>query len=321
MEQYCEKYVLKMGVDAEGPFVNLGVLLLAFNCTCTIVLLDSREDVEMAVVECGSSVVSVVGHIHLLLRNLHYDVLYPVGGLYASISAVANSPGTPIRLIATNTSTPTASATKYMKSSPNYNSGQKSGGSGSSSVGADVFRGNGSTERLERSERSPAIRDQHPDSREEYVYDHGHSKYQGRHETQSYPSQQQKSPSRTTAEHHVTLSNADADGSTQALGKGKDNSIHGVPSNRISTQQPDAVPFTSPFTHSRDKKKSFQTGESSDVRMCYCFTINFRVCIYGCSVVFVSMSFYCSPQLILCVLCSWMMMMTVWKMKRTLCGM
>ena len=32
MEEYCSKYVDKMGIDAEGPFVNIGLLLLALQC-------------------------------------------------------------------------------------------------------------------------------------------------------------------------------------------------------------------------------------------------------------------------------------------------
>lgn len=86
MEEYCDKYCLTMGVAAEGPFVDLGLLLLALDCTGVIVYLDDRDEVELSTfcserfTETNTTDVWDVPAIciYLLLRASHYDLLYPI---------------------------------------------------------------------------------------------------------------------------------------------------------------------------------------------------------------------------------------------------
>jgi hypothetical protein len=92
MRDYCKQYVTKMGVDAEGPFIELGLLPLTLGCRCTIIYLDRIQGNELKAFESGveaSETVSdestakvatnestLLGHVHLLLRPGHYDLLY-----------------------------------------------------------------------------------------------------------------------------------------------------------------------------------------------------------------------------------------------------
>jgi hypothetical protein len=47
MKDYCLRYVDSMGVDAEGPFVHLGVMFTALRCYGVTVLFDRRQDVAL----------------------------------------------------------------------------------------------------------------------------------------------------------------------------------------------------------------------------------------------------------------------------------
>jgi hypothetical protein len=47
MKDYCLRYVDCMGVDAEGPFVYLGVIFVALRCYGLTVLFDRRKDVVL----------------------------------------------------------------------------------------------------------------------------------------------------------------------------------------------------------------------------------------------------------------------------------
>ena len=100
MEEYCSKYVEKMGVDAEGPFVDIGLLLLALHCRGTIIYLDNREDVDLKMIESGvlpgSEETDIYGSVHLLLRPGHYDMLYaydlfPIVVSKPSMTAISTS--------------------------------------------------------------------------------------------------------------------------------------------------------------------------------------------------------------------------------------
>lgn len=89
MSDYCERYVNQMDVDAEGPFVELGLLPLILESNCTIIYLDHILENELKAFESGissdnskssplkqSNVSNHLGHVHLLLRPGHYDLLY-----------------------------------------------------------------------------------------------------------------------------------------------------------------------------------------------------------------------------------------------------
>ena len=43
MEEYVDKYVNKMGEDAEGPYIELGILPNILRCGCIIHNLDLRS--------------------------------------------------------------------------------------------------------------------------------------------------------------------------------------------------------------------------------------------------------------------------------------
>jgi len=98
MKSFCTKFVDAMGVDAEGPFVELGILPHLLKCKCIINSLGNRSndsfvvtDFTLALIEEGSgegasgSSEKVAARstseaeevlINLLLRPGHYDLLY-----------------------------------------------------------------------------------------------------------------------------------------------------------------------------------------------------------------------------------------------------
>lgn len=47
MDEYCEKYVQPMGVDAEGAFVFVGVLMRVLQCHGYIIVLDRNEEADL----------------------------------------------------------------------------------------------------------------------------------------------------------------------------------------------------------------------------------------------------------------------------------
>ena len=75
MRTYCSEYVDRMGVDAEGPFVYLGVIFIALRCYGLTVLFDRRNDVMLNFFETKPSVIamdtdktSFGGCVHLYVR-------------------------------------------------------------------------------------------------------------------------------------------------------------------------------------------------------------------------------------------------------------
>jgi hypothetical protein len=42
LEAYCEEYVMRMGVDAEGPLVDMGILFSLLQSKGTLVMFDRR---------------------------------------------------------------------------------------------------------------------------------------------------------------------------------------------------------------------------------------------------------------------------------------
>lgn len=87
--EYCKEGVYRMGQDAEGPLVDMGVLLMALECKCVTVLMDAKSrdakehsgcpGKDLVVCESGDG---LVGTLHLMLRaglgngEGHYDLLY-----------------------------------------------------------------------------------------------------------------------------------------------------------------------------------------------------------------------------------------------------
>jgi hypothetical protein len=96
IDDYCRSYIEKMGEDAQGPFVQLGILQSSLNCSGRTVMLypnestniyettpaqlQARQSLFGAIADVFTSAISVrpeVACIHLLLRPGHYDLLYP----------------------------------------------------------------------------------------------------------------------------------------------------------------------------------------------------------------------------------------------------
>lgn len=130
IESYCNKYVAEMGVDAEGPLVSGGLFLGVLRCHGCMVLLDSREEVQLSVLgftdvqdqslmatersqTCDllesdlltskepqsqpSSQNKKIATVHVMLRPGHYDLLYPrpevlsmSGGATKAVCKLAN---------------------------------------------------------------------------------------------------------------------------------------------------------------------------------------------------------------------------------------
>ena len=77
MRAYCAEYVDRMGVDAEGPFVYLGVIFIALRCFGLTVLFDRRNDVLLNFFETNPSAIVLEsdkvhfgGCVHLYVNTL-----------------------------------------------------------------------------------------------------------------------------------------------------------------------------------------------------------------------------------------------------------
>ncbi len=76
LEDFCEKFVLKMGVSAEGAHIESGILPMALGCNTVIEYIGPQEN-------CRSTLTTIVPDdkesictLHLLYRPDHYDLLY-----------------------------------------------------------------------------------------------------------------------------------------------------------------------------------------------------------------------------------------------------
>lgn len=83
MEKYCELFIFNNGEDAEGPIVDLGILIHILNCDGCVVLLDRRDNVNVSFLNPSPYLHDIIpleepilGDLHLLLRPGHYDLLY-----------------------------------------------------------------------------------------------------------------------------------------------------------------------------------------------------------------------------------------------------
>jgi hypothetical protein len=84
MEDYCDKYVRQMGEDAEGAYLQLGILPSLLRTSCVIHNLDIHainSNIDQREIECPYTVIngSCLGSVHILLRPGHYDLLYSLG--------------------------------------------------------------------------------------------------------------------------------------------------------------------------------------------------------------------------------------------------
>lgn len=81
MSAYCDKYVRRMGEDAEGAFLELGLLPSLLRMGCVIHNLDLSAQKE---IECPYQPIhgDCLGMVHILLRPGHYDLLYPMGASF-----------------------------------------------------------------------------------------------------------------------------------------------------------------------------------------------------------------------------------------------
>jgi len=79
MSVFCRKYVTEMGIDAEGAFIELGILPSLLGCQCTIIYLDRiiGYDLKAFTNTAIDKIEFLRGiHVHILLRPGHYDMLY-----------------------------------------------------------------------------------------------------------------------------------------------------------------------------------------------------------------------------------------------------
>lgn len=155
MEEYCGKYCLTMGTDAEGPFVNLGLLMLALNCTGVIVYLDPRDDVEVSCI-ASESTGNEIACVHVLLRPGHYDLLYPLTvkpPLSSTTPPSTSGTGTSIHA---QSSSPTASNPPPEKQSPGVKQLMRSSSRGPVASSSSTNTGSRST---------PQSVDKHPTGR------------------------------------------------------------------------------------------------------------------------------------------------------------
>lgn len=81
MATYCDKYINEMGRDAEGPYIELGILPSLLQCRCVIFSLDMRHHLDMEVVcpfdtSAAGGATDPLAVLHILLRPMHYDLLY-----------------------------------------------------------------------------------------------------------------------------------------------------------------------------------------------------------------------------------------------------
>jgi ubiquitin thioesterase protein OTUB1 len=101
IEDYCRKYVDVMGEDAQGAFVDMGLLQSSLHCSGVTVMLDARAGVPLNFFKTSPFEIAIdpdaavgvapdscagpaslkssqsIATIHLLLRPGHYDLLYP----------------------------------------------------------------------------------------------------------------------------------------------------------------------------------------------------------------------------------------------------
>jgi hypothetical protein len=88
MEAYCNKYVRRMGEDAEGAFLELGLLPSILRTSCVIHNLDLHHldnYSNQKEIECPYKSINgdQLGLVHILLRPGHYDLLYPTGAVFS----------------------------------------------------------------------------------------------------------------------------------------------------------------------------------------------------------------------------------------------
>ncbi len=78
METYCNAFINQMGRDAEGPYIELGILPNLLHCRCVIFNLDMRSmsENEIACPYTGDTADEPLAELHILLRPGHYDLLY-----------------------------------------------------------------------------------------------------------------------------------------------------------------------------------------------------------------------------------------------------
>ena len=86
METYCNTFINQMGRDAEGPYIELGILPNLLDCRCVIFNLDMRSMSENEIVcpYTGDSVNEPLAELHILLRPGHYDLLYTPNTIFPS---------------------------------------------------------------------------------------------------------------------------------------------------------------------------------------------------------------------------------------------
>lgn len=81
MATYCDMHINEMGRDAEGPYIELGILPSLLQCRCVIFSLDLRDHSDMRLVcpfdtLASNGATEPLAVLHILLRPGHYDLLY-----------------------------------------------------------------------------------------------------------------------------------------------------------------------------------------------------------------------------------------------------
>lgn len=71
LEEYLDTYILKMDVSAEGPFVDLGLLLKALRCKGVSIFLDRRAEVPISILETNYEEEDTIGSPSIPIADIH----------------------------------------------------------------------------------------------------------------------------------------------------------------------------------------------------------------------------------------------------------
>jgi hypothetical protein len=76
LEDFCEKFVLKMGVSAEGAHIEFGMLPMALGCKTVIEFIVPEKNGRSTLTTIVPDDKESICTLHLLYRPGHFDLLY-----------------------------------------------------------------------------------------------------------------------------------------------------------------------------------------------------------------------------------------------------
>ena len=89
-EDYCEKFILKWGEDAESPFIEFGILDETLGCECNIVILEINGNCKTIQYNLPDDKPKY-SSVALFLKPGHYDLLVPVGNMQVQCASSNNN--------------------------------------------------------------------------------------------------------------------------------------------------------------------------------------------------------------------------------------